>query len=74
MQLVLGNPLKELNIRGAEIITRESELNITVSVDQDQISITEFMAELSKVCTFTDISIKEMPMETIITHIYQSKK
>jgi ABC-2 type transport system ATP-binding protein len=74
VQLVLGKPLTEINIVGAEIITRESELNITVSVDQDQISITDFMAELSRVCAFTDISIKEMPMETIITHIYQSKK
>lgn len=74
VELVLAKPLDELTIPGAEIITRESELNITVSVDQDQISITDFMAELSKVCAFTDISIKEMPMETIITHIYQSKK
>ena len=74
VHLVLGKPLTELDIQGAEIITRESELNITVSVDQDQISITDFMTELSKVCTFKDISIKEMPMETIITHIYQSKK
>jgi ABC-2 type transport system ATP-binding protein len=73
VQLVLGKPLMEFNIAGAQIITRDSELNITVSVDLDQISITDFMAELSKVCTFTDISIKEMPMETIITHIYQSK-
>lgn len=74
VQLVLGKPLTELNIPGAKIIARESELNITVSVDQDHVSITDFMTELSKVCIFTDISIKEMPMETIITHIYQSKE
>ncbi|MHB8129855.1 MAG: ABC transporter ATP-binding protein [Mobilitalea sp.] len=72
--LVLQQPLLDLDIDGASIVARESELNITVSVDLDIISITDFMAKLSEKCNFTDISIKEMPMETIITHIYQSKK
>jgi ABC-2 type transport system ATP-binding protein len=74
VQLVLQKPLEELDIEGASIVERESELSITVSVDLEVISITDFMARLSKLCSFTDISIKEMPMETIITHIYQSKK
>jgi ABC-2 type transport system ATP-binding protein len=74
VQLVLQRPLEKLNIEGADIVERESELNITISVDLDVISITDFMAKLSEKCSFTDISIKEMPMETIITHIYQSKK
>jgi ABC-type uncharacterized transport system, ATPase component len=74
VQLVLQRPLAKLDIEGASIIERESELNITISVDLDVISINDFMAQLSQKCDFTDISIKEMPMETIITHIYQSKK
>jgi ABC-2 type transport system ATP-binding protein len=74
VRLVLQQPLKELDIAGADIVERDSEYNITVSVDLEKISITEFMAKLSGKCHFTDISIKEMPMETIITHIYQSKK
>lgn len=74
VQLVLQNPVDELYIDGAAIIERESPLNITVSVDLDVISITEFMEKLAKRCTFTDISIREMPMETIITHIYQSRE
>lgn len=73
VQLVLQKPIIDIDIEGASIIEKESELNITVSVDLDIISITDFMAQLSKKCDFTDISIKEMPMETIITHIYQSK-
>jgi ABC-2 type transport system ATP-binding protein len=74
VELVLQQPLVDLDIEGASIVERESELNITVSVDLDIISITDFMAKLSEKCRFTDISIKEMPMETIITYIYQSKK
>jgi ABC-2 type transport system ATP-binding protein len=74
VQLVLQRPLEDLDIEGASIVERKSELNITISVDLDVIAITDFMAKLSQKCSFTDISIKEMPMETIITHIYQSKK
>lgn len=73
VQLTLQEDVKNLNIHGASILEKESDLNITVSVDLDQISINEFMTKLSQQCTFTDISIKEMPMETIITHIYQSQ-
>ncbi|MBB2184677.1 ATP-binding cassette domain-containing protein [Lachnospiraceae bacterium MD1] len=74
VQLTLQRPLKQWDIEGSSLLDKESELNITVSVDLDQISITDFMARLSDKCAFSDISIKEMPMETIITHIYQSKK
>lgn len=73
VQLTLQEDIGTLNIPGASILDRESALNITVSVDLDQISINEFMARLSAQCSFSDISIKEMPMETIITHIYQSR-
>lgn len=73
VQLTLQSPVEALDIEGTKIVEKESELNITVSVDLDVISINDFMANLSKKCSFTDISIKEMPMETIITHIYQSK-
>lgn len=62
-----------MDIPGTSILERESTFNLTVSVDLEQISINEFMAKLSQQCTFSDISIKEMPMETIITHIYQSR-
>lgn len=74
VQLVLHEPVVELDIVGAVIVGRASDLNITVSVDLDVISIADFIYKLSGKCAFTDISIKEMPMETIITHIYQSKK
>lgn len=74
VQLVLSKSCNGLDIEGVSILEQASELNITVSVDLEVITITDFMAKLSKICDFTDISIKEMPMETIITHIYQSKQ
>lgn len=73
VQLTLQEDIGSLNIPGVSILERESALNITVSVDLDLISINEFMTKLSQQCLFTDISVKEMPMDTIITHIYQSR-
>lgn len=73
VQLVLQGSCHNLDIEGCEIVNRESELNITVSVDLEVISITEFITKVSGKCSFSDISIKEMPMEAIITHIYQSE-
>lgn len=73
VQLTLQSGIDSLNIPGTSILEKKSSMKITVSVDLNQISINDFMAALSSQCTFTDISIKEMPMDTIITHIYQSK-
>jgi len=73
VELTLQEDIGSLDIPGTSILERESALNITVSVDLEQISINEFMGKLSQQCSFSDISIKEMPMETIITHIYQSQ-
>jgi ABC-2 type transport system ATP-binding protein len=73
VQLTLQSPVENLDIVGANIEERESDQSITVSVDLEVICINDFISALSGKCSFTDISIKEMPMETIITHIYQSK-
>ena len=73
VQLTLQHPIDSLDIKGANIVEKSSELNITISVDLEIIPINDFISRLSEKCSFTDISVKEMPMETIITHIYQSK-
>ena len=65
-----ANNLEAVEIKGAEIIERKSKLEITLEVDLDVISIANFVGELSKQADFTDISIKELPMEKIITEIY----
>ena len=74
VELTLQEDIVSLDIPGTSILARESALNITVSVDLDLKSINEFMTKLSQQSSFSDISIKEMPMETIITHIYQSQE
>ena len=58
-------------IRGTTVINELSHHKTTLEVDTDLISISEFMNALSSQCAFTDISIKELSMETIITKIYK---
>ena len=63
--------IRNIDIRGTTVISELSHQKTTLEVDTDVISISEFMNELSSQCTFTDISIKELSMETIITKIYK---
>jgi ABC-2 type transport system ATP-binding protein len=74
VHMTLNQPLVDFHMEGVTLLKNKTNQKITVSVDQEVISIAEFMSGISGRLDFTDISIKEMPMETIITHIYQSKK
>ena len=69
LQKTAGN----IDINGAVVIDKKSRLELTLEVDMDIISIGEFVGELSKQADFTDISIKELPMEKIITAIYEEQ-
>ena len=60
-----------IDISGTVIVEKKSQLELTLEVDMDIISIGDFVSELSKQTEFTDISIKELPMEKIITEIYK---
>lgn len=59
-----------LGIEGATITDGRDGLNITIEVDIDLIPINQFITRLSEKFQFSDISIKELPMDRIITNIY----
>jgi ABC-2 type transport system ATP-binding protein len=66
-----GNEYK-LGIEGT-IVTRVGEnLTMEIEVDLDIIPIGKFIASLYDICEFSDISIKELPMDKIITHMYRN--
>lgn len=65
VELVMPEPLKQ-DIKNAKIIDRKSERQITFEVDLSEVSISEFIGQF----TFTDISVRELPMEKIIATIY----
>lgn len=61
----------ELPIRGTKILSSQEEQRFTIEVDVDSIPMNEFVMELAHLCDFSDISIRELPMEKIITRIYK---
>jgi ABC-2 type transport system ATP-binding protein len=55
------------------VLEQKSPLEITLEVDASKIAIGDFIKFLSSKFSLTDIAVKELPMEEIITHIYNEK-
>ncbi len=68
--LTLSKPYIGDEIGGAKIISRENELDISLEIDTEKQSISEFLRGLTAYGDFRDISVKELPMDMIITRIY----
>jgi len=68
--LTLSEPYNGTEIGGAEIISRDSETDISLEVDTDKQKINDFLKTLTEYVSFKDISVKELPMDLIITRIY----
>jgi len=52
------------------VLEQKSSLEITLEVDASKIAIGDFIKFLSSRVTLSDIAVKELPMEEIITQIY----
>ncbi|MDR2965446.1 MAG: ATP-binding cassette domain-containing protein [Treponema sp.] len=76
VELVLEQPVNE-NETGfsgnVRLLEKKSPLELTLEVDTSKIAISEFIESLSGKIKFSDISIKELPMEEIITQIYRDR-
>jgi len=55
------------------VLEQKSPLEITLEADASKIAIGDFIKFLSSKFSLTDIAVKELPMEEIITHIYNEK-
>jgi len=53
------------------ILEQKSPLELTMEVDTSKIAIGDFIENLSRRTNFSDIAVKELPMEEIITKIYK---
>ncbi len=71
IHLMLTRPLPEMQIDNAQIVEKKSDYEYTLEVDLGNSSINDFIRYLTDLCEFSDISIKELPMEKIITQIYE---
>jgi ABC-2 type transport system ATP-binding protein len=52
------------------VLEQKSSLEITLEVDTSKIAIGDFIKFISSIVTLSDIAVKELPMEEIITQIY----
>ena len=71
INLTLPKPFEGESLAGAEIIGRSNELDLSLEVDLDKQEITEFLKSLTSQVAFTDISVKELPMDKIVERIYR---
>ncbi len=74
IRLILAEPLAEIELEGIKVIEKNSDYEYTLEVNIENNSINAIIRQLSEMCEFSDISIKELPMEKIITEIYESKE
>lgn len=70
ISLTLAKPAPSFSIKGVKVVSNKSPLELELEADIDETSLSDFIKELSQHFEFTDISIKQLPMETIITNIY----
>jgi ABC-2 type transport system ATP-binding protein len=72
VELTLDEPynLTEDLEDGVRIIDQKSTLELSLEVDVSKTAIGTFIENLSRRIGFSDIAVKELPMEEIITHIY----
>lgn len=74
IHLVLAKPISGFNIEGVKVLEKRSDLEYTLEVDLKTSSINTIIRQLAEMCEFSDIGIKELPMEKIITQIYQARE
>ena len=72
IELSLSKPFMGDEINGVPVMPGENELSVSLEIDTEQRSITEFLTTLSNYVEFTDISVRELPMDMIITKIYNA--
>jgi len=70
VELTLREPYTSGNWGDVKIIDQKSPLELTLEVDVSKISIADFIENLSRKISFADIAVKELPMDEIITQIY----
>lgn len=56
------------------VVERPSDIQITLEVDTACISISEFIESISRKHGFSDISVKELPIQQVVMNIYENAK
>ncbi len=73
ISLTFSKAVTGIEMEGIKLINQPSPYELYLELDQDILSIGDFLQICSKQYGFNDISIKSLPMDQIITNIYESK-
>ncbi|MDR2718263.1 MAG: ATP-binding cassette domain-containing protein [Treponema sp.] len=77
VELTLDKPFDANNAvmsNEIKVIEQKSPLELTLELDAAKIAISDFIKFLSSKVTFSDIAVRELPMEEIITKIYSTQR
>lgn len=68
--LTFAEPYEDGTLGGMKVIHEDNPHKVSLEVDLDKQSMKDFLSNLNETVSFLDISIKELPMDMIITRIY----
>ena len=74
VELTLSRPASEADLDGLRVVARRSDLELTIEVDMALLGPAELFAAVSRRLQITDITVRELPMERVITEIYTSSR
>jgi ABC-2 type transport system ATP-binding protein len=76
VELTLDKPLDTNGEMSNDIrvIEQKSPLELTLEVDTSKVTISKFIETISRRFSFSDIAVKELPMEKIIMQIYSEEE
>jgi ABC-2 type transport system ATP-binding protein len=77
VELTLEQPFNPDNLKlsnDIKVIEQKSPMELTLEVDTSKIAISNFIETVSESLSFSDIAVKELPMEKIITQIYSEQR
>jgi len=76
VELTLDKPFEENGELSDDIkvIEQKSPLELTLEVDTSKVAISKFIETISRSFSFSDIAVKELPMEKIIMQIYNENR
>ncbi len=71
IEMTIEGEYTEVTCAGIETVEKKSDCEYLFALDTKKTTIEDFMAEFSKRNHFVDLSVHALPMETIITKIYE---
>ncbi|MFT3951908.1 MAG: ATP-binding cassette domain-containing protein [Oscillospiraceae bacterium] len=70
VELKLEQPHAFADTAEIKVLTQPSPLEVTLEIDTARLPVDAFLRTITAQVSFTDISVRELPMEEIITKIY----